>query len=363
MPRSVVAGQQIPEGGMVEPVLVSMGADLAGLGVQCGQLAKALDDFAGEVARAQNAIRDLLNRLGSASGLWHEVVEFFDGDALDEIKEIAEDIRAVLHNLGREARAKEQAMQRGIGVVDGLVRGMQRYARGELQRFLGNEIGNPLATAFDFFTNLTEGVYKSAFLTAHGIDQLSPRLFLTDPQGAAAAWKGVAETGARSVPAYALLDPSGAGDTWSGLLHLDDWSRDRPGLGLGENLFDVGTLALGGVEVKGDGSGARGAGAADGEGVRAVEGADAGGLGSGAQLGDISKLGKASTARLENLGEDLPKADPPPSGNPVALPPAKPQGPPVEPRFPLPMLPIPRLMPWRRSCSGASCAATPAAVE
>ncbi|BCI87865.1 hypothetical protein NIIDMKKI_30710 [Mycobacterium kansasii] len=62
------------------------------------------------------------------------------------------------------------------------MRGMERYVRSELTHFLGAEVGNPLATVFDFFTNVTEGVYKAAFSTVVEMDQLSPRHFLTDPE-------------------------------------------------------------------------------------------------------------------------------------------------------------------------------------
>lgn len=328
-PKAVIAGQEIPEGPLIQPVLSELGATMASLGEQCERLAATLDNFADEVAHAQNAIRDLLHRLGSASGVWHEVVSIFDGDALQEVKEIADDIKAVLHNLGREAQAKEQAMQRGMGIADGLVRGMQRYVRGELTHFLGTEVGNPLATVFDFFSNVTEGVYQAAFSTVHGMDQLSPRHFLTDPEGAAAAWEGLDVTAVRSLPAYALLDPDGAAQTWKGLLHLDDWSRDRPGLGLGENLFDVGTLALGAGEVRRFGTGGRAV-----EEVVAEEERSGGTRvetpGGGGQLGEITHTGDALTTELKDLGGDLPKTDPKTSGEPSALPTGEPPRAPVE---------------------------------
>ncbi|ETZ97092.1 putative conserved alanine and proline rich protein [Mycobacterium kansasii 732] len=328
-PKAVIAGQEIPEGPLIQPVLSEVGATMASLGKQCEQLAATLDNFADEVAHAQNAIRDLLHRLGSASGLWHEVVSIFDGDGLQEVKEIAEDIKAVLHNLGREAQAKEQAMQRGMGVADGLVRGMERYVRGELTHFLGTEVGNPLATVFDFFTNVTEGVYKAAFSTVVEMDQLSPRHFLTDPEGAAAAWEGLDVTAVRSLPAYALLDPDGAAQTWKGLLRLEDWSRDRPGLGLGENLFDLGTSFLKVGEARRFGMGER---AAEG-GVAGEEGGGGtrvGAPGGGGQLGEITHSGEALTTQLEGLGGDLPKADPKTSGEPAALPTGESPRPPVE---------------------------------
>ena len=94
-PKSAGDGQHIPEGALIQPVLSTIGTHVGELGAQCGKLATKLDAFADAVAHTQNAIRDLLHRLGTVSGLWHEVVSFLDGDALEEIKKIASDINAL----------------------------------------------------------------------------------------------------------------------------------------------------------------------------------------------------------------------------------------------------------------------------
>jgi len=259
--KSLVGEQQIAEGERVNEVLSQIGDHVTSIGAQCGKLAAALDDFANEVSHAQNAIRDLLHRLGSLADLAHDVVLIFEGKALDEIEKIAEDINAVLHNLGREARAFEQGMQLGMQVIDGLVVDMEKHMRGEFTHFLGEAVGNQVATVFDTWVNANEGALKGLVGMVQGIEELDPQWFLIDPKAAAATWMGMTKTGLINH----FLNPQEAVEAdkqlFKSLLHLDDWRSDRPGLGFGENAFDVATLFLPGAgEV---GAGAKGAEAAD----------------------------------------------------------------------------------------------------
>ena len=337
---TVVGTQQIAEGERINQVLSHIVTGIDGFGQQCGKMAASLDDFANEVAHAQNAIRDLLHRLGSFCDLWHDVVSIFDGDAIDEIKKIAEDINAVMHNLGREARAMEQSMKLGMQVIDGLVVSMEKDMRGMFTHFLGDEVGNPVATVFDTWVNANEGVLKDVVGTAQAMADLDPRWFLIDPKGAAATWLGMTKTG----PINGLINPQEAGQAniqmFKSLLHLEDWRSDRPGLGAAENIFDVATLFLPGVGeagagVKGAGAAARGAEAAsefaDGAGTMGRAGALGDFVGANGALGDIGKTSAGLTKDLENLKLDLPKTDPPLGGSPVGLPPPKPLEAPVEP--------------------------------
>ena len=344
-PKSAIAGQQIPEGALIQPVLSTIGTHMGELGAQCGKLASKLDAFADEVAHTQNAIRDLLHRLGTASGLWHEVVSFFDGDALEEIKKIAADINALLHDMKREAEAQAQVMNDGMQIIDGWVRGMEKYMRGEFTHFLGQAVGNQVATVFDTFVNTEEGVFKGAVGLVQTVEQLDPTRFIYDPKGAASTWAGLGETVVKANPLYAVFDPGGAAKNdlglLKGLVHVEDWRSDRPGLGFGENLFDVATLFVPGAGEAG--AGAEGAAA----GTRAAaEAADAAGTvgrvgrvagevgeaaGAGGALADIGKAGSGLTKDLESLGGELPKTDPPLSGRPVGLTDPKPLEAPVEP--------------------------------
>jgi archaellum component FlaC len=340
--KSLLDGQQIPEGGKIDEALSQMGTAMANIGEQCGKLATSLDSFADEVEHAQNSIRDLLHRLESLTNLAHDVMLILEGDALDEIKTIADDIEGVLHNLGREARAFEQGLKLGMQVVDGLVVKLEKYVRGELTQFLGDAVGNQLATAFDFFANANEGVLKGAVGMAQAIVDLDPRWFLIDPKGAAATWSGMLKSGWKGSLINAFINPEEAGQAnlqmLKGLLHLDDWSTARPGLGLGENIFDVGTLFIPGAGEAGaaaDGAGAvaRGAEAAEAAGAAERAGAAegvAGAAGARGALADIAGTGSGLTKNLEGITGDLPKIEPPVGGTPVALPPGKPLEPPVE---------------------------------
>jgi hypothetical protein len=342
-PKSAVASQQIPEGALIEPVLSAIGGDLGDLGAKCFELATKLDAFADKVAHAQNAIRDLLHRLTTVSGLWHEFVSFVDGDGLEEIKKIASDINAVLHQLADDAAAKGQVMKDGMQIVDGWVRDMEKHMRGEFTHYLGQTVGNQVATVFDTYVNIEEGVVKGAVGFVQTVDALDPTRFVYDPKSAATTWGGLGETIVKANPLYAMVDPGGAlkNDVGlvKGLVHAEDWRSDRPGLGFGENLFDVATLFVPGAGEAG--AGAEGAAV----GTRAAaEAADAGGTaervgrvageageaaGASGVLADIGKAGDGLTKDLEGLGGELPKTDPL-SGTPVGLTDSKPLDAPVE---------------------------------
>ncbi|MDI3315987.1 MAG: glycohydrolase toxin TNT-related protein [Mycobacterium sp.] len=372
-PNSVVGAQRIPEGELIGRALATLGTDIAGIGAQCDRLAKGLDDFAQDVARTQDAIRDLLHRLGSVSGLVHELVEVVTGHGLEEVKKIAEDIKAVLGNLMRQAQARQQLLREGMQVLDGLVRGLQIYVRAEITHFVGEEVGNPLATVFDTYTNVGEGVLKGAAGMGESLQQLDPARFAYDPKGAAAAWeglaKGVAETLAVGDPAFAplldALDPQARTTLARGLLHAEEWRADRPGLGAGENLFDIAMLGIPGLgEAGAAGEAAEAADAAGtvGRGGRAL--GEAGDLGrvSGA-WGDIGKTSDALTRDLQNVGGNLPKSDPPAGGRPVGLPPPGPGEPPVRPGPPVESAPTPKAEPVRPPESAPAPAPAPGQPE
>ncbi|WP_264056051.1 glycohydrolase toxin TNT-related protein [Mycobacterium nebraskense] len=340
--KSLFDGQQIPEGDKVDEALSQIGNCLGKIGGQCGKLASSLDGFANEVDQAQNHIRDLLHRLGSLADPVHDAILIFEGDAIDEIKKIAQDINAVLHQLGREARAFEQGIKIVMQVGDGLVVKSEKFVRGKLVQYLGEQVGNPVATAFDTWANTNEGVAKGAVGMLEGLVDLNPQWFFVDPQGAASTWSALGKTMWKGSLVNSFLNPEEAGKTnlqmLKSLLHLDDWSKARPGLGFGENVFDVATLFApgageAGAAADGAGAAARGAEAAGAAG-RAGEGA-AGGLrgitGARGALADISKTGGDLGKNLEGVTGDLPKIEAPTaSGTPVGLPPGKPLEAPVE---------------------------------
>lgn len=329
-PRSVVGGHQIAEGELMLQALSKLGSDMAGVGAQCVRLAGVLDDFADEVAHAQHAIRDLLGRLGSTSGLLHEAVEVLRGHGLDEVKRVAEDITVVLHQLKREATAREQRLGEAMAALDDVVRRFEASVRGEITRFVGEDVGNPLATVVDTYVNAGEGLLKDVVGAEQGLQGLDPLRFGYDPEGARAAWAGLMKTGLISH----VRNPQQAWDAdkelGKQLLHLEDWRRDRPGLGAGENLGDFLMVLTGAGQARGVSEVAGAASRAE---------LEAGGLGklgelgeaagAGRSLGEIGSTTGGLTPELDRLGADLPKGDPVPGGRAAGLAPTWPVDPPA----------------------------------
>ncbi len=341
--KALLDAHQIPEGEKIDDALSQIGDCMGKIGEASGALARALDHFADQVAGAQNHIRDLLHRLGSLSDLGHDVMLIITGDALEEIKKIANDINDVLHDLGREARAAEQGVKLGLQVVDGLVVKLEKYVRREATQFLGDAVGNQVATVFDVFANANEGALKGAVGMALAIGDLDPRWFVLDPHGAAETWTGLGKGLWKGSLVNGVLNPQEFVEAnWQqlkGPLHLDDWSTARPGLGFGENAFDVAMFFIPGAGEAGgaaeaSGAAARGAEAAvDAERAagRAVDGI-AGVAGPRGALTDIAATGSGLSKDLEGVIGKLPKIEPPPvGGRPVALPAPKPLEVPVEP--------------------------------
>lgn len=342
--KALFDSQHIPEGEGIDHALDEMGSAAATIGEQCGNLAKAIDRFADQVDHAQHAIRDLLHRIGSLGDLGHDIMLIIDGDAWDEIKKIAKDINDVLHHLGQEARACEQGIRLLMQAADRQIVTCEKYARRGLVEFLGEDVGNPVATVFDTYINAHEGVLKDAVNMGLGLVDLSPHWLAVDPQGVGATWTGLAERAWKGSLFNAAVDPQGFKDArlqeLKGLVHAEDWGGERPGLAAGEDLFDVATLiapGLGEAGAAADGAGAAARGAeaeVDAAGAAGrVTGKGAEGLGgiTGARgaLTDITKTGGEVTKNLEGVTKDLPKVEAPASGSPVTLP-GRPIEPPVE---------------------------------
>ncbi|WP_156687873.1 WXG100-like domain-containing protein [Mycobacterium sp. Marseille-P9652] len=337
--KSLFDTQHLPEGGLIDAALTKIGASMGKIGEGAGELARRLDGFAREVEHAQDAIRDLLNQLGSLTDVVHDVVLVIEGKAIEEIKRIATDIAGVQHNLGRQAQAYEQAIKIVTQLGDNLVVDLEKHARRELTQFLGDEVGNPVATVFDTVVNANEGMLKGALGSLQGIAEMDPRRFLIDPEGAAATWKGMFRGSLVDIALHPEEGLEAGRQNWRSLLHLDDWSTARPGLGLGENAFDIASFFIPGGEEAGaasDGASAAARGAeaaADAEraGGRAASGVP--GLAARGPLADIAKSARGLTEDLDGLSGKLPKIEPP-GGQAVGLPPGKPPEGPVGPGKP-----------------------------
>lgn len=336
--KTLFDGQHIPEGEKIDKALTEIGSSAAIIGELCGTLARTIDTFASKVDHAQTAIRDLLRRIESLGDLGHDVMLIVDGDAWDEIKQIVKDINAVLQHLGQEARACEEAIKFLMQAADREVVTCEKYARRGLVQFLGDDVGNAVATVADTWINAYEGVLKGAVGMGLGLVDLSPHWIAADPEGAAATWTGVVKNAWKESLINAAVNPKEFSEArlqeLKGLVHAKDWSTARPGLGAGEVAFDGATLVAPGLGEAGaaaDGARAAARGteeeaeAAGRAAGRAGEGGPAGARGA---LTDITKAGGDVTKNLERATGDLPEIKAP--GAPVGLPPGKPLEAPVE---------------------------------
>ncbi|MBJ7339788.1 hypothetical protein [Mycolicibacterium sp.] len=306
-PSGVIGAQQIPEGGAMTSAMSELSQSLSGVATEAGNLATQIRDFADDVQSTQDAIRDLCDKI-SPSGIFDGIKAVFSGDALDEIKEIADDVQKVLENFGRQVDGKIALMQTLITALDDAVVSLQQGARREFTHYLGDDVGGALASAFEFQTNVGEGVLKAGMETVVGIQQLDPTRFASDFDGAKAAWGGVLDTVKYATPSGIAADPIGAfehgKDMLGGIAHAEDWRADRPGLGLGGVLFEAGSAATGVGAAK---TGLRGVTAAAdaGEGaaaVRAVAGAADGVVPISGRAAEIA--GKLDD--LTTLADDVP---------------------------------------------------------
>ncbi|MBO0679077.1 hypothetical protein JRC04_16555 [Mycolicibacterium sp. S2-37] len=261
-PSGVVGGQQIPEGGAMTSAITELAQSVSGIATEAGNLATQTREFADDVKSTQDAIRDLCDRI-SPSGIFDGIKAVFSGEALDEIKEIADDVKEVLNNFGRQADGRISLMQKLITALDDAVVSMQQSARREFTHYLGEDVGGALATQLEIRSNISEGIIKAGLETVVGIQQLDPTRFASSPDGAGAAWSGVLDTLKYATPTGVAMDPAGAldhgKDMVGGITHAEDWRADRPGLGLGGVLFEAGSAATGVGAAK---TGLRGASAA-----------------------------------------------------------------------------------------------------
>ena len=136
---------------------------LSGIASEAGKLATQTQEFADDVENTQNAIRDLLDRV-SPSGLWDGIQAVFSGDALEELKEIADDIKSVLEGYGHQAEGRRDTLQIAMGMIDDAIVSVEKWARREFPHYLGEDVGNALATYLDFELTLGQGILAGTYL-------------------------------------------------------------------------------------------------------------------------------------------------------------------------------------------------------
>ncbi|MGZ5369980.1 MAG: putative adhesin [Aeromicrobium sp.] len=331
-PSGIISGQQIPEGGAMLSAISEVSQALSQIASESKNIATQIREFAGDVEATQNAIRDLVDRL-SPSGFMATLESIFGGDAYEELKEVAEAVRTILGEFGRQTEARAQLLRQLIEWMDNSVVSLQRWARKEFTHYLGEDVGGLAANAFEWQTNVGEGFVKAGLETVQGIQALDPTRFAYDSEGAKATWGALAETAMYANPTYALMNPQGTfehgKEMLEGIVHAEDWRADRPGLGVGAVGFEVVSSVTGVGAAKSATKGVTHAAAeaADGAPVRQMAGI----------AGEVSTIGENAGKIADNL-DDL--ADRFPSG---ALPDSK--GPAVPPSLASPEVAVAQTVP------------------
>ena len=260
-----VTGHDIPELANINSAVTQLGSGVGDLEKQCESIASSLDSFAGEVEASQQAIRDLLHQL-SLSGVLEELGRIFSGhNPMDDIKRVANDIKVILHTLGREADASSSLFQAAMSELDTLTTQFENWTRKEFTHFLGNKVGNAVADLYNSDVDLLEGGTKSLLETVGSLGDLA-----THPQQLLDLLK-------QANPEYQIANfvanPKGAFErnlnVVKGLVDAKDWNSDHPLRGLGDNIgTGLQFLIPGAGEAK---AGAEGARAAD-EAAQAAKG-------------------------------------------------------------------------------------------
>ena len=233
-----------------------------------------------------------------------------------------------------------------MGMIDDAIVSVEKWARREFPHYLGEDVGNALATYLDFELTLGQGILAGGVDLVEGIGQFDPLRFAYDPEGATQTWVGMAESLGEGMlyatPTGVLANPAGAFNHWkdqvTDAVHAGAWSSDRPGYGLGKILFDVGASVVpGGPALRTTKVAAEAVDAATPSPGR-IPG------GPGGLVDDLAPIGQRAddiTTRLNNLGDNIPTTPTVAGPNGPAVPPSLTE-PPSAPRVGDTPTPTPR---------------------
>ncbi|WP_431238338.1 hypothetical protein ACQ86B_28025 [Mycolicibacterium aichiense] len=340
-PYNAISAQQLPESELIKQPIRDIGTAFATLGGSCQQLATQLDGFAADVEKTQNAIRELLHKLGSLGGIAGMFFEFFKGHGEDELHKIADDIKTVMNHLKSEASSKRAGVQQAEQNVDTWVRDLEKSANREFTEFFGDHVGQVLSGVFNSTVDSVEGGFRWVVSNAEGIEDMNPLRFAYDPDGALQTWKGIADlsnavTNPASLAEMARSNPQQFEAMLKGLARTDEWSKDRPMLGASQNMLDILTLpfAAGKAAEASEVAGAAGRVAKSGD-LAADAGGVTGKLAEAGEagratgvLGNISKETPQIAMGFDDITAKPPTVDPPAGGRPVPAPHAPDASPP-----------------------------------
>jgi len=328
---NAIGAQQMDEAELIQKPIRDIGTGFSDVAFGCEQLAGALEQFASDVEQTQRAIRNLLHRLGSIGGIVGTFFELVTGHGEQELHEIAADIKTVLHHLKAEADSKTQLITQGKAAVDKWALQLESWVDREFVDFFGEHVGSALVSDLNMFVDVEEGGFRWLVSTAEGLSALNPVRFAYDTEGARPTWASIAELGSLVIdPAgtYAR-DPEGVKAILKGLARTDEWSKDRPLVGLTQNVLDLATLAVPGA---GEASAAADPASAAGRVARVADVADEAGAvaraggkfaetsrGAGA-LADVGKDGAGVAGKFDEIARKPVTAEVAPAGGrPVSL--------------------------------------------
>ncbi|OBA75275.1 NAD(+)--arginine ADP-ribosyltransferase [Mycobacterium sp. 1554424.7] len=242
-PMGAIRAQQIPEGPAIDRAFTDAFSSTTSLVQQCQTMAAQLTSYAAKVDQVHAAILDLLARICDPSTGIKEVWEFLTDEDEDEIKKIADDIRAVVGNFSAEASALRSEIASTLAAATTIVTDMGRHAAREWDQFLhGTDVGRAINQVGQY----AKGAWSEAGGMLKGIWDVSTFRMMFDPIGYG---RDMANEFKGALPLVGLGGPHAPsiGESWKqlgkGVVHWDEWDKN-PAEAAGRSVVDIATLAL-----------------------------------------------------------------------------------------------------------------------
>ncbi len=317
--RGTITAQIIDEGPAMAAHVDGIATGVSSVASSCEALATSVEQYATQVEKTQQAIRDLCDRLGSIGGIVGTFFEFVRGHGLDEVHEIADEIRTVIAYFGSEADATVQLLESAKQSVNSWVLDLEKSANKQFVEFFGEPMGTAVSSQFNRVADSAEGAFRWGTGIVESVVALDPTRFASDPEGARQTWEGLDRFGRLMTnPVQQVLgDPDGSLETVKGMVHAEDWSKDRPMVGATEVGLDILSAAL--PIGKAGALGKARALEESGETNASVRGGGPGG-GGAPPVSGIAKNAASAAEELDDVAKQPISSTPPVGGRPVSLP-------------------------------------------
>ncbi|HTZ16442.1 MAG TPA: NAD(+)--arginine ADP-ribosyltransferase [Mycobacterium sp.] len=258
-PMGSIGAQQIPEGPAIAAAFGDASRSAAAILQHCVSISAQLTTYAARIDEVHAKILDLLSRICDPMTGVKEVWEILTDQDEDEIKKIANDIRAIIDQFTTEVDALRQQIAAAVTEAETILTTMGRYAEKEWDQFLhGTPVGQALNQAGQFGKGLVEeggGLVKDGW--TYGLVRAA-----VDPQGWYNSWSQMIG-GIAPLVGLGGDDAPGVGQAWKdlgkNLVHWDEW-KTNPAEAAGKSTFDIASLFVpGGGEGAAAAKGARAA--------------------------------------------------------------------------------------------------------